>query len=117
LNSISKAELFVINRQTYSTFKTAVTTLADRLSRSELCIVRPGDAPSSKRFPDAISDYCVPYVVADYFFFPYENVFVDYSKCIKQLSSRRIENLSVETKRVKKEEVRSMREGLKIVEL
>jgi hypothetical protein len=114
LKNVSDSEIFVINRREYSTFKTAITTLSDRMSRSELCIVPPGDAPSSKRFYDAVSHYCIPFLVTDYVFLPYEDVFVDYAKCVRQLPSRRLANLSAVLKQMTKGEKKARREELRI---
>jgi hypothetical protein len=103
----------VIDRKEYQTFRKAIDSLPDLMSHSKLCIVPPGDAPSSKRFYDAISFFCIPYLLADYFFLPYEGVYVDYEKCIRQLWSRKVEMLSSAINGLRDKEIDGMRECLK----
>ena len=94
LSNISKSEIVIINRKEYSTFKKALDSLPLKMKSSQFCIVPPGDAPSSKRFYDAISHFCVPFLLADYFILPYEDVAVDYYNCIIQLPSKNVSSLS-----------------------
>lgn len=94
LSNISKSEIVIINRKEYSTFKKALDSLPLKMKSSQFCIVPPGDAPSSKRFYDAISHFCVPFLLADYFILPYEDVAVDYYSCIIQLPSKNVSSLS-----------------------
>jgi hypothetical protein len=112
MKNISGSLIEVIDRKEYKTFRKAIDSLEKRMSDSKLCIVPPGDAPSSKRFYDAISFLCVPYLLADYWFLPYEDVYVDYEKCIRQLSSRKVEKLSAEINGLTEEELDRMKECL-----
>jgi hypothetical protein len=112
---VDKSLIVVIKRRSYSTFKSALTSLPKKISRSQICIVPPGDAPSSKRFYDAISYYCIPYLLADNFFLPYEDVLVEYEKCMRQLASRKVGTLAKELNAIPSTEVKRLRKALKIV--
>lgn len=115
MTGIPNSLLYVINRKNYSTFKEAVTTLPTWMSHSDMCVVPPGDAPSSKRFYDAISHYCIPYMLADYFLLPYEDIYVEYEKCMRQLSSRRVDEMSANFNAITKQEIKTMKRNLKEV--
>jgi hypothetical protein len=114
LQNVSNSKILRIDRKEYETFKAALISLPEHMSSSKLCIVPPGDAPSSKRFYDAISHLCVPYLLADYFLLPYEDVYVDYEKCMKQLSSRKVDTLAVGINGLSNEHIVEMREELKV---
>lgn len=90
LKNVSNSKVLTIIRNNYSSFKFAIDNLQKYMSSSELCIVPPGDAPSSKRFYDAINALCVPYLISDYFFLPYEGSAFDYDEFIFQLSSKKL---------------------------
>jgi hypothetical protein len=115
LQKVPKSQIVNINRQEYDTFKSALAYLPEGMGHSHLCIVPPGDAPSSKRFYDAISYLCIPYLLADYWLLPYEDVYVDYGKCIKQLFSRQVEELSENINKLTNEVFNEMRGELRIV--
>jgi hypothetical protein len=113
LANVTASLVTVIKRRSYSTFKAAVTALPETMARARLCIVPPGDAPSSKRFYDAISHFCVPYLLADYFWLPYEDILVDYEKCVRQLPARRVETLARDVAGISNQEIKKMRKALK----
>ncbi|OHT01585.1 Exostosin family protein [Tritrichomonas foetus] len=92
--NISNSEIVRIDRKNYTTFKKALESLPSKMKSSQFCIVPPGDAPSSKRFYDAISYSCVPFMLADYFILPYEDIAVDYEKCMKQLPAKDVWKLA-----------------------
>lgn len=116
LRNVTDSEIVVINRKEYNTFKRALDSLPLKMTQSKYCIVPPGDAPSSKRFYDAISYSCVPFMLADYFILPYEGVAVDYEKCMKQLPSKEVETLSSTLNRDLKDSIiRNLRNNLKDV--
>lgn len=112
MRAIPNSHVFVIDRWDVATFNTAVTSLANWMSHSELCIVPPGDAPSSKRFYDAISHLCIPYLLADGFFLPYEDIYVDYAKIIKQLPAADLSTLSEEVMSITADEKARLRDNL-----
>jgi hypothetical protein len=112
---VDKSLIVVIKRKSYSTFKSALQSLPEKMSGSQMCIVPPGDAPSSKRFYDAISYYCIPYLLADNFFLPYEDVLVKYEKCMRQLASRKVGALARELNAIPSTDVKRLRKALKIV--
>jgi hypothetical protein len=113
LQQVPESEIVKIDRQEYKTFKKALTLLPEKMSQSKLCIVPPGDAPSSKRFYDAVSHLCIPYLLADYWLLPYEDIYVDYGKCMRQLWSRKVENLADDINGLDEDKISEMREELK----
>jgi hypothetical protein len=115
LANVPNSEIVNINRQEYNTFKSALEYLPEGMGHSQLCIVPPGDAPSSKRFYDAISHLCVPVLLADYWLLPYEGVYVDYEKCMKQLFSRKVEELGERINNLTADAINEMRIELRIV--
>ena len=112
VRGIPDATVFVINRKHLETLTQAVTSLPFSMSHSQLCIVPPGDAPSSKRFYDAISHYCIPFLLADGFILPYEDIYVDYSRILKQLPAADVGNISQKITAVTDSEIRDMRQNL-----
>jgi hypothetical protein len=114
LANVTASLVTVINRRSYSTFKAAVTSLPETMGRARLCIVPPGDAPSSKRFYDAISHLCVPYVLADHVWLPYEDILVEYEKCVRQLPARKVETLARDVGGISSKEIKKMRKSLKV---
>jgi hypothetical protein len=115
MRNVSGAEVFVINRRMYSTFKAALETLPEKMSHSELCVIPPGDAPSSKRFYDAISYCCIPFSVSDYFVLPYEDVYIDYQTVMKQLPAANVDELAGNLGNFSRREGREMRKALEKV--
>lgn len=116
LLNVSNSEIVLINRKEYSTFKNALDSLPLKMKLSKFCIVPPGDAPSSKRFYDAISHYCVPFLLADYFILPYEDIAVDYNNCILQLPAKNVSFLAnVLNKEISKGESDLKKKNLKEV--
>jgi hypothetical protein len=115
LANVSGSEIFLIDRQEYATFRAAIDALPERMGRARLCICPPGDAPSSKRFYDAISYFCIPYILTDYWFLPYEDVLIDYEKSLKQLWSRKVHELGRALNAMSIPEVNRMRDELKVV--
>ena len=112
LSNIAKSEILLIDRKKYVTFKNALDHIPQKMESSNLCIVPAGDAPISKRFYDSISHLCIPFLLADYIILPYEDVFVDYEKCVKQLPSKEIRFLSKTIKSISKHEIEKLRNYL-----
>ncbi|KAK8834119.1 hypothetical protein M9Y10_017507 [Tritrichomonas musculus] len=118
LLNVSKSYVLTIIRNNYSTFRFAIDNLKNFMIESNLCIVPPGDAPSSKRFYDAVNALCVPYLISDYFFLPFEGSVFDYDDFIFQLSSKKIYLLSQNLNEIIQNnlsEIIRKRENLKIM--
>ena len=90
LLNVSYSKVLTIVRNNYTSFRFAIDNLYTFMTSSNLCIVPPGDAPSSKRFYDAINALCIPYLISDYFYLPFEGSAFDYNEFIFQHSSKKI---------------------------
>ena len=55
------------------------------MRNSTFCLVPHGDSPSSKRFSDSIRSLCIPIILSDMIRFPFEDLFINYSKFIVQI--------------------------------
>lgn len=61
----------------------------ERMMRdSVFCLVPLGDSPSSKRIYDAFNALSIPIIISDYIRFPFEDVFLNYSKILIQISTK-----------------------------
>jgi hypothetical protein len=112
MENITGSFLTLINRRSYSTFRNALLHLPDVMGRADWCLVPPGDAPSSKRFYDAISHYCLPYLLADQFYLPYEDIYVDYETFVRQLPADRVNDMAEDVKKVSENEIKQRRKAL-----
>jgi hypothetical protein len=55
------------------------------LVHSDFCTVPYGDSPSAKRLFDTFRTLCIPIILSDKIRFPFENLFIDYSKLVLQI--------------------------------
>lgn len=62
---------------------------------SEYCIVPHGDGPTTKRLFDTFRTLCIPIVLSDQIRFPFENLFIDYSKVVIQIPAFHPEDIGV----------------------
>lgn len=65
----------------------------ERMMRDSIfCLVPLGDSPSSKRIYDALNALSIPIVVSDYIRFPFEDIFLNYSKILIQIPIHNYKN-------------------------
>ncbi|OHT15558.1 Exostosin family protein [Tritrichomonas foetus] len=62
------------------------------MHESQFCLVPLGDSPSSKRIYDSFNALCIPIIISDYIRFPFENIFINYSKILLQISMKNYQN-------------------------
>ena len=55
------------------------------MRKSQLCLNPPQDSPTSKSLTDTFLSMCVPVVFSDQVYFPFEDVFIDYSNIVIQV--------------------------------
>jgi hypothetical protein len=109
MQKVPDSLLMLIKRRQYSTFRRALLALPDFMGRADWCLVPPGDAPSSKRFYDAISHFCIPYLLADEFYLPFEDVYVNYENCVRQLPGNKVELMASDLNNVSRKRIEEMR--------
>ena len=115
MQNISKSEFVEIKRRSPKTFTHALRVLPEKMSSSELCVVPPGDAPTSKRLFDAISHLCIPLLIADKITLPYDGLSIDYEKVFIQVPSKNVTQLPSIISNITKEELQQKRNLLKRV--
>ncbi|OHT12474.1 hypothetical protein TRFO_17617 [Tritrichomonas foetus] len=64
------------------------------MTRSNICVIPPGDSPTSKRFFDSLNTLCIPYIFSDAIRFPFEGVFIDYHKFILMHRMKKLEGIT-----------------------
>lgn len=57
----------------------------ESMRKSQLCLNPPEDPPTSRTLTESFLSMCVPIVFSDYAYFPFEDVFIDYSKIVFQV--------------------------------
>ena len=82
---IPNAVVLEISRKGEKNMSKVLHQIAKNMIKSEFCLIPFGDAPSSKRFYDAINYLCIPVIVSDYVFYPYEGLDIDYEKFVIQI--------------------------------
>jgi hypothetical protein len=112
LDDIPKAEFIEIKRNSYKSFLKALNALPRKMSKSQLCIVPPGDAPSSKRLYDAISHLCVPLLISDKFTLPFDGTDIDYESVFTQIPSNNVSQLPEFVANLSKSAIEEMRKKL-----
>lgn len=114
LNNVPHTKVITIVRNNYNSFRAAMGSLSDYMTKSKYCVVPPGDAPSSKRFFDSVQHLCIPLLISDYYVLPFEDVPIDYAGSIIHFPSRQIENnLSTLLKSITPEEYNKQKNALK----
>ena len=93
LKDIPHSNITVIDRHSITDFRSIILQVPNIMGQSDYCIVPPGDAPSSKRFYDAIAALCIPILISDYFMLAFENIPVDYEQALIQIPERGVEDL------------------------
>ena len=115
MENMTNTEFVEIKRNSPKTFTHALKILPEKMSSSELCVIPPGDAPSSKRLYDAISHLCVPLLVSDKITLPYDGVDIDYNDVFLQIPSKNISTLPSFVSNLTKTELGRIRKTLKRV--
>lgn len=115
MDDLPNSIVSTIYRGNTTNYVLTLDLLPKMMSQSQFCVVPPGDAPSSKRFFDAISNLCIPLLLSDHFTLPYEDTVAQYEKCVVQIPSDKVEELTSIVKSYSEDDIFNMREELAII--
>lgn len=86
----------VINAKRYDPIHSVYSYNFSRMmASSEYCLVPHGDGPTTKRLFDTFKTLCIPIVLSDQIRFPFENLFIDYSKVLIQIPAFHPEDIGI----------------------
>jgi hypothetical protein len=86
-----------------------------QMRESDMCILAEGSAPTSRALTDALRSLCLPVVMSDEARFPFEGIFVDYSRILVQVPMIDGEGLPAAVGMVNERAVRAARRGLALM--
>jgi len=82
------------------------------MMHSEFCVVPHGDGPTTKRLFDTFRTLCIPIVLSNEIRFPFEDLFIDYSKVLMQVPAYKPEMISFAMSLIGEKKKRSMRTSM-----
>lgn len=82
----------------------------ENMGKSNICVIPPGDSPTSKRFFDSLNSLCIPYIFSDAIRFPFESVFIDYEKFILMHRMKKLEGIRNDIMLINSGKIKKIRE-------
>ncbi|OHT12396.1 hypothetical protein TRFO_17760 [Tritrichomonas foetus] len=90
-------------------------SMHEKMRNSEICLEPEWDSPTSRSLTDAVLSFCVPLVYSNEAMFPFEGIFIDYTKILLQRHSEAHETLNPSIMMMNDRKLAAMRRGLRQV--
>lgn len=113
LRTIPNTEIINFSRKMPHIFSRAHKNI-EKMGKSNICVIPPGDSPTSKRFFDSLNMLCIPYIFSDAIRFPFESVFIDYEKFILMHRMKKLNGINNDIMLINSRKIKQIRSIIKL---